>query len=408
MFFWKSFFFLGKGNLLARKIRCFEICFGEIKIKTIQYQLIEFFRKIVQLFKFISILEMKSKNRQSSLESEREQQEKEYKERLEIIKKTEIEILDAIRKGDLTKIQSFPFNADGIDTHLCTSVQTAIFPAISKKVLIQYICGPTVVVYSILCEQPEILKFFLMKYNPNLAVDVNGWTPLHFACATKDISCLQILLSTRFFQQNINIKLVSSSSTPQFGATPLHIATMFGLHESVLTLTKPQLSIKIPSPILIPSQNIISTSVRTANGSTPLHLAVLNDDWDMCQILLNCIDCDTSITDQNGKSALDLAKEKHLNHIADQLESGEIEPREDFEHKYLSSYTEEEKKSFDELSLKVQKMKKQVDRIETYANSRDICCICDEELGVLCSECNQYFCRLCWSVPMHRCHTSYS
>ena len=331
---------------------------------------------------------------------EKERAKLEYQQNLKRQKEVEIEILDAIRRGDLKKIESFPFNADGIDTHLCQSVNTRVFPSISHERKIEAIRGPTVVIYSILCERPDILTFFLNKFKLNLADNIDGWTPLHFSCATKDVSCLKILLSYRPVQKNINIPILCDSNPGNSNiTTPLYIAASYGLHETVLLLTQPFFKASI--------KNEIKTSLRASTGLTPLHVAVRNNDWDMCQILLNCQDCDTSITDDKGRSPYDLAKELNLNKIVSKFESGEIETREILEDRYIDKHTKEEKVLLKQISDKIDNMKARLDKIESQVSNFGLCSLCEANIGRLCPDCNQIICKTCWSTPIHRCDTKY-
>ncbi|KAK8866591.1 hypothetical protein M9Y10_009556 [Tritrichomonas musculus] len=339
---------------------------------------------------------------------DKEKAKLEYQQNLQRQKEVEIEILDAIRRGDIKKIESFPFNADGIDTHLSQSVETNVFPSISKVRLIEKVHGPTVVIYSILCEQPDILMFFLTKFNPDLTSNIDGWTPLHFACATKDTSCLKILLSIRFIQQNINIPILSDvDQNTRDITTPLYIAASYGLHETVLMLTQSTFHVTIPSPIKISFKNTIKTSIRAATGLTPLHVAVRNGDWDMCQILLNCADCDTTITDNKERSPYDLAKELKLNKIVSNFESGEIETREILEGRYIDTFTKEEKNYLKQITDKINDMKKRLDKIESRQHQYGLCSLCEVNIGKLCPDCNQIICKTCWNDPIHRCNTEY-
>lgn len=333
-------------------------------------------------------------------------QKLEYQQNLKRQKEVEIDILDAIRHGDLTKIKSFPFNADGIDSHLSLSVETRVFPSISHERKIESIRGPSVVIYSILCEQPDILMFFLTKFKPNLADNIEGWTPLHFACATKDVSCLKILLSMLFVQRNINIPIIQETTTNGTNVTtPLYIAVSYGLHETALLLTQPFLNVTIP--IKKTFKNEIKSSLRGLTGLTPLHVAVKNNDWDMCQILLNCSDCDTSITDDQGKSPYDLAKELNFNKIVSNLESGEIETREILEDRYIDNLTKEEKIILKQIYDKIDNMKKRLVKIESQISQFGLCSLCETNIGKLCPDCNQIICKSCWSDPIHRCDTKY-
>ncbi|OHT11298.1 hypothetical protein TRFO_19275 [Tritrichomonas foetus] len=324
------------------------------------------------------------------------------KETQKLMREAEIEVLNAIRHGDLQKLESIKFNADGIDSRLSIHADTKVYPAISRQVVIESVCGPTVVVYSILCEQPEILKFFLSKFNPSLSYDVDGWTPLHFACATKDSTCLKILLSIRYVQQIINMPIVETTTTP------IYIASLFGNHEHALLLTQPKHKVLIPSPVAMEFPNIINVSEQASTGCSALHIAVKNNDWDMCQILLSS-NIDQSLTDSEGSSAYDIARNLKLSKIVEKFENVDFLSREKLEERYLNKETREEHVYFERVNKKIEEIKQKLGKIENQIGKNvDICSLCEEKIGKLCSECNQHLCETCWASPMHRCPTTYN
>ncbi len=68
-------------------------------------------------------------------------------------------------------------------------------------------------------DKPESLIFFKEKYNMDITEkDLNGSTPIHWACFTGSENCLNFLLT---WTNNINIK-------ENCGYTPLHLAVLSG------------------------------------------------------------------------------------------------------------------------------------------------------------------------------------
>ena len=317
-------------------------------------------------------------------------------EQLNELNKSEAEILDAIRRGDLKKIESFEINEKGIDSNLCKGSETKVYPSKSHEAIIERICGPTVVIYSILCEQPEILTYFITKFNPNLLWTFDGWAPIHFAAATKDSSCLKVLLSCLSVQQNINIPITDTTTTA------LYIAALYQRHEAALLLTTPSLIISIPESLKMKRSNTINVSEKASTGFTALHIAVQNQDWEMCRILLAC-GIDTTITNNDGKSAYDMARELDFSEFVKYFEDPTYETREDIENQCVNKCSKEESDFLEKVLSQIDNLTYRVNVISKKVNiSYGKCTFCDN-VGVLCHECQQYFCDDCWNDPRHRC-----
>ena len=287
---------------------------------------------------------------------------KSEEELLKMKEDVEVEILNAIRKGDLEKLGTFKFRAEGIDAPVATKRETLVYPSRSKEVHIERVAGPTVVVYAILCEQPDVLKFFLSKFQPDMGMATCGWTPLHFACATRDVSCLRLLLEHKDVQNNINLGFGSEVGT-----------------------------------------------------TTALHIAVRDDDWDMIQILINA-GANLSVMDKDGRSAFDLAKSLGLSRLCGLLEESEIEPQEVLDARYIHSREDDlaRNKFFDALEKKIGDVHRGLDLIQEKIEQQEkglakglLCTLCNTKVGRLCPECNQQICAGCWTNPMHRCETRY-
>ena len=336
---------------------------------------------------------------------------KSEEELLKMKEDVEVEILDAIRKGDLEKLGTFKFRAEGIDAPVATKRETLVYPSRSKEVHIERVAGPTVVVYAILCEQPDVLKFFLSKFQPDMGMATCGWTPLHFACATRDVSCLRLLLEHKDVQNNINLGFGSEVGT----TTALHVAVQHRIHEAVLLLTKPFPQIRYPVVTFWKIENDINLSALNALGSTALHIAVRDDDWDMIQILINA-GANLSVMDKDGRSAFDLAKSLGLSRLCGLLEESEIEPQEVLDARYIHSREDDlaRNKFFDALEKKIGDVHRGLDLIQEKIEQQEkglakglLCTLCNTKVGRLCPECNQQICAGCWTNPMHRCETRY-
>jgi hypothetical protein len=314
----------------------------------------------------------------------------------------ELDILEAIRSGDLEKIKLMDINPRGIDTRLGVSADTIVYPSQSGEVHIEKIAGPTVLVYSILCERANFVQYFLSKFDPDMSFAPDGWTPFHFACTTRDPSCLKVLLQHEYVQENINVGIDSSSDTHTTG---LHLAVVHRLHESVFILTRPFPPVQYPS-LGQKRPNRIATSAPNAAGDTPMHCAVRAADWDMVQVLINA-GADTSAVNRAGRSPFDLARGQLIR----LFEEGEIESRAALERRYMSEFrtVDRTRLFYDAIFGRLDKVKRLLALIQESIKSDEekTCSICEDAVGELCAECNQYFCRTCWSEAMHRCGTQF-
>jgi hypothetical protein len=317
----------------------------------------------------------------------------------------ELDILEAIRSGDLAKIKSIKINPRGIDSRLGINADTIVYPSCSKEIHIEKLNGPTCLIYSILCERPEFVDFFLTNFSPDMSSTINGWTPFHFACVTRDISCLRLLLQHQYVQENVNVGI---DSTDVKHTTAIHLAVQHGLHSTVLALTQPFPPIRYPRPGPA-RENRIQLSILNAVGQSPLHLAVNRNDWDMIQILVGSR-ADLSLTNTDGQSAFDLAKAQSKTNLVQLFENAEFEVRPLLERKYLGGpQSERAKEFFDTVFARLQMIRTKLGLIEEELkdDSEKICSVCEKTAGALCGECNQYLCLACWTEEMHRCGTEY-
>lgn len=316
---------------------------------------------------------------------------------LKLQAKSEFEILDAIRKGDLKKLETFKFRAEGIDSPLCTDHDTQVYPKISKQVVIEKVTSPTVLSYAILCEQPEVVQFFLSKFPCDLGVYVHGWTPMHFAAATKDTSCLKLLLQHEYAQRYINDGIESDHGV----TTPLHIAAMFGNYETVFLLTSPFPAIKFPLASRKKIENTIDCNKLNANGLSALHIAVKNNDWEMFQVLVS-VGASQSVVTKDGQSPFELAKALGFAKMAELLETSEIESAEVLKGRHVKLETKE-MKFYEEVINIIDQTDAKMDQIIKKVSATQGCCFCHEELGTLCNQCQQTICKACWSNSSHNC-----
>jgi len=138
-------------------------------------------------------------------------------------------------------------------------------------------------------EDPVDISEILMN-DPNIGTvaDLNGNTFLHAACDVGNISMVQ------FFLKNFPVDSATSLQTPNSqGFEPIHMAAFGGMLHVIGLLLK-------FDPSLVYR--------RTKSGSTVLHLAVANSNFQLVDFLLDILD-DESIwaLNNSGSNALHLA-----------------------------------------------------------------------------------------------------
>lgn len=229
------------------------------------------------------------------------------------------EFADAIINGDLDKILSLAPKGTSLSFYFRGEYKVK-----SKQQLnpLPYIKNPTPLVLCILCEQVEILDLFLTQYKCDLFQYVGDWTPIHFACCIKSYECLERLLKIREFTKYIDIPIKESiNADNDHATTALHVATTNKRYHQVILLTQELIESKTTNEIELLNGHIPSTSYidrRSLSGNTALHIAVYQNDIEMCKILLSA-DADINTRNDDGVTPLQMAKELNNTEIVSVL-----------------------------------------------------------------------------------------
>jgi hypothetical protein len=363
-------------------------------------------------------------------------------------------VIKAIQDGNLKDLKRCCIGRNDVNLPISMHKEIPIQPK-SGQGPFPSIRAPTPLIYSILCEQDEILFYLLTTKRPDLSIRVRGWTPLHFAACTVSHNCLQLLLKFEYVQHHID-EAVDEPMThvPQGqGTTALHIAVTNRRHPAALLLTQdlplPEYDLlgqKVePSADreLFPSADALQMS---AHGNMAIHIAAYQRDWDMCQILLHAAD-DGTVRNNDGKTPADIAREKKFVELAEKLEQNDVEPIDDLRLRYfpppprvkkskgvrrpLTDEEEEEEPEFAtagevaELRRTVQSLTKMVQqlnakvaalegrRFDVTAGKAPVvvstvqkCRGCGAAGTRQCPTCAFYFCTTCWLKPGHSCVTT--
>ena len=152
----------------------------------------------------------------------------------------------------------------------------------------------------------EIVQLLLKEGNADgNVVDKHGRTPLHVACARKEDKVVQVLL-----QYTVEV-----NGRDDAKETPLHIACAQGTEGIVKQLLQ------------------ASSDVNAANGryETPLHKACYGGHATCVKLLLEKGEAIHDARDENGKSPVEIARERFYPSIADLLDRYGVSKREERE-----------------------------------------------------------------------------
>lgn len=147
--------------------------------------------------------------------------------------------IEAIEKGDLAAYRKLNISEILVNRPLMKGKALTPKPKYGGLSPIRSINGPTVMIYSILCEQHEILQYILDHQQPDAAVFVDGYNALHYAAMTNDWHCLDVLIHYKWFQENIDMpaQLVASPTEASGKTTALHCAISNGrVYQAMLLL----------------------------------------------------------------------------------------------------------------------------------------------------------------------------
>ena len=223
------------------------------------------------------------------------------------------------------------------------------------------------IVCCILLEKHKLLDFLLNTYHPKLSFYCNEWAAIHYACCTGSYKCLQVLLNQPYIQENIDIPVLDRfDPQPECRTTALHIAVTNKCYAQAILLTMPLPKLKDGR-----EYQPANATQKSSFGNTPLHIAVYNNDWKMCQILMNSCD-DLTINNNEKCTPIKIAKRNRNTELADLLCKNEIAPIEDFLDEYIPDYKpqneSEEDKETEEIKTKsqqeqIEEMSEQVDSL---------------------------------------------
>ncbi|OHT04283.1 hypothetical protein TRFO_28275 [Tritrichomonas foetus] len=381
------------------------------------------------------------------------------------------EIIKCIKEGNLESFKKLHIEKNDVDRPLKPYTTIRSLPK-SKKTPSRVIQGPTILIFAILCEQSEICQYILEKKKPALSITVNGWNAFHFACFTHDTSCLKILIEKCSSEDLISsiihpslLKLQNQDIIPSIQTyhchtkndvqttNALHIAVSNRNHETVLIL----FGANFPNPLHHHfNDNEFEFEVNskaTISGSTPLHIALYNSDFDMCQILL-LLGADPTIKNAENIDCFAYAKRQGLKKDFTDLLSGEIdcESLEDLSVRYFvkneenaitknemnkkaqndenaenENEEEEIKESIKYLRSQIhslnnalkmleqteeQKRKKLMTKItdpvppvSVLESKKGCCCICGEFNSIRSQLCGRMFCEICQKKASHICYS---
>jgi ankyrin repeat protein len=157
---------------------------------------------------------------------------------------------------------------------------------------------PTPLVFAILCEQPEIVRYFLERKHARVDLDVDGFFPIHHACLVGIPAIVRAILD----------ESPDELSRPNsFGYSPLHLAAANQHLQVVLML------LKLGPPVGCVAQN----------QNTPLHVAMRNDDTKIAECLIAVNEHLLATRNVQNESPLDVAtrfeNEKMIKFIQDVL-----------------------------------------------------------------------------------------
>ena len=255
-------------------------------------------------------------------------------------------VVKAIQDGNLNELRKCWISQSDINRPLSFFKNYKVINK-SKVYPFPEIKYPTLVVFAILCEQPDILLYLLIEKSADLSIKVNGWAPIHYAACTKDYFCMKTLLKFQYIQENIDMPVTEPFQVLEGRqTTALHISVTNRRYAQTILLTQELPPIEyngenerindIEEAGQYQSANIYAMS---AFGSLPIHIAVRQNDLDLCRILL-AVNDDLSVVNDKNQTPLDIALQFKRNQLYQQLqlvESVEISP---LITKYLPGYEE--------------------------------------------------------------------
>ena len=355
------------------------------------------------------------------------------------------QIVESIKNGDLQQFKSLFITKTEINRKLLPLQNLNAFPRINKNE--KYTCpkGPTALMYAILCEQDEIFDYIIQSKNPDFTLTSEGYSLLHLAAMVKDSHMIETLLNYSYFQDNVDKGVDFGTISTDLGFTSaLHIAVTNHHYLNVYRLLTP---FKWPKDVPLtenrPQYLSANVDMKSASGSTALHIAVFLHDVPMIKLLLS-FNASRLIENADEKTVLDIINDDKndpsLSEVRSVLEDvhfidshtplqvmHEIYPE---NPEFIIENHEEQKKEQEITNLqiyslltqildKVNNLEKRVsrlERIDEYEEEVDeeeemkavpyektVCQICGNP-GNIYPQCNGCYCNVCIQKPQyHSC-----
>ena len=220
------------------------------------------------------------------------------------------QIIETIKNGDLQQFKKLFITKTEINRKLLPYQILNSFPKTNKNE--SYTCpkGPTPLMYSIICEQDEIVDFILKNKNPDLTISSEGYSPLHLAAMVKDSHMIEALLEYKYFQDNVDNGVDFDTLSTDLGFTSaLHIAVSNHRYMNVYRLLSPfKRPIDAGEAEIRPQFLSANVNLESASGSTALHIALFLRDVDMIKLLLS-FNASRLVENADGKTVIDLINE---------------------------------------------------------------------------------------------------
>jgi ankyrin repeat protein len=146
---------------------------------------------------------------------------------------------------------------------------------VSKRVTLPTVRGATPLIFAILCEQTEIVRYFVETKKARLDVAVDGMRPIHYACLVGIAEIVQMILTAAPDEK---------SARNSMGYYPLHIAASNEHLQVVLVLIKAGAEVRVPNSEPKDQREIVHPAMYNMN--LPLHCAMRNRDIKVARALI--------------------------------------------------------------------------------------------------------------------------
>ena len=340
-------------------------------------------------------------------------------------------VIKAIQDGNLEALKKCWISKSDINQPLSCSRDYKVINN-SNFYPFPRIKNPTLVVFAILCEQPDILLYLCTSKSPNLSQKVNGWAPIHYAACTKDYHCLKVLLKFQYIQEDIDLPVSEPfNAIPGRYTTALHISVTNRRHAQTILLTQNLTKIeydgdnnKIESEELYEFYPPAKIHQMSAFGNLPLHIAVRQNDLKLCQILL-AANNDLSIVNDKNQTPLDIARQFKRKELLNQIQLNltpsisllekEFLSDESSDEEELDSENTENDQKYDEMKGTIAELNHTIEELKAklayyektpenttkvISDSSQIKCIkCSATTNTVCPICHLPCCDVC--LPKH-------